>query len=103
MPFGTETPLRNVFQHIRESARDPQGKMIPIYVDPIGLQEAEKTLDSPILIQLEDVPVRTTLRLILRQLNLIYKVEDGMLKITAEQSEPAGGSFRAGGGGGGLQ
>jgi RNA polymerase sigma factor (sigma-70 family) len=91
VPFGKETPLRDVLQHIRENARDPQGKMIPIYVDPIGLQEAEKTLDSPIQLQLEDVPVRTTLRLILRQLSLIYKVEDGMLKITALETEPTTG------------
>jgi hypothetical protein len=62
--------------------------MIPIYVDPIGLQEAEKTLASPIELQLEDVPVRTTLRLILKQISMIYKVEDGMLKVTVDVTVP---------------
>jgi hypothetical protein len=109
MPFGKETPIRDVLQHIRENARDTQGKMIPIYVDPIGLQEAEKTLNSPIQLQLEDVPVRTTLRLALNQISMLYKIEDGILKITAEHSETVndggggfGGTF-GGRTGGGLQ
>jgi RNA polymerase sigma factor (sigma-70 family) len=88
MPFGTDTPIREVLQHIREKVRDPEGKMIPIYVDPISLQEAEKTLESPIRLELEDVPVRTTLRLILKQISMIYKVEDGMLKVTVDVTVP---------------
>jgi RNA polymerase sigma factor (sigma-70 family) len=100
MPFGNSASIKEVLQHIRENARDPQGKMIPIYVDPIGLLEAEKTLANPIQFQLEDVPVRTTLRLVLKQISMFYKVEDGILKITAVHQEPRGGSFQ---GGGGLQ
>jgi hypothetical protein len=51
------------------------------------LQEAEKTLTSPVQLDLEGVPLKTTLRLLLKQLGLTYTVKDGMLTITSESSE----------------
>ena len=56
-------------------------------MDPIGLQEAEKSLTSTVQMDLEGVPLRRTLELVLRQLGLIYYVFDGMLYITSEESE----------------
>ena len=84
MPFVNETPLEDVLAHIKtntKSASLPDG--IPIYVDLIGLQEAEKTIASPISIDLTGVPLRTSLSLILRQLDLYYTVDDGLLTITS--------------------
>ena len=53
-------------------------------MDPVGLQEAERSLNSTIQIDLEGVPLRRTLQLILTQLGLAYFVEDGILVITSE-------------------
>ena len=61
-------------------------KGIPIYVDPIGMQEAEKSLNSTIQIDLEGVPLRRTLQLALKQLGLAYFVDDGMIYITSQES-----------------
>jgi RNA polymerase sigma factor (sigma-70 family) len=87
MQFGNETPLDDVLKYIRESTKGP--KMvdgIPIYVDPLGLQEAEKTMQSTVILDLRGIPLRTTLSLALRQLGLTYIVEEGILYITSDSS-----------------
>jgi hypothetical protein len=86
MNFSNETPLDDVLKYIKETTKDAKGKTIPIYIDPIGLQNAEKTLQSAITLDLEDVPLRTTLRLLLAQLGLDYRVRDGMLYISDQDS-----------------
>jgi hypothetical protein len=86
MEFASETPLEDVIKYIKEQTTEPGGKAIPIYVDPVGLQEAEKTLQSPITLEMEDVPLRTTLRLLLAQIGLDYRVRDGMVYIHAKSA-----------------
>jgi Domain of unknown function (DUF4139)/N-terminal domain of unknown function (DUF4140) len=88
MKFATETPLEEVIKYIRGATSGsafPEG--IPIYVDPQGLQDADKTMASTISIDLEGVPLRTTLRLLLEQLGMVYRVKDGLLKITSTATE----------------
>ncbi|MBV8557496.1 MAG: hypothetical protein JO116_18190, partial [Planctomycetaceae bacterium] len=74
-------------KYIKSATQGPNDTGIPIYVDPVGLQEAEKTMTSPVTLDLEGVPLRTTLRLLLKQLGLTYTVKDGLLTITSESSE----------------
>jgi hypothetical protein len=88
MSFAAETPLDDVLKYIRAATKGtafPEG--IPIYVDPAGLQRAERSLNSTIIIDLTQVPLRTSLRLILTQLGLTYRVKDGLLTITSEGSD----------------
>jgi hypothetical protein len=84
MPFADETPLEDVIKYIRSATVSdelPQG--IPIYIDPAGLQEADKTMLSPITLNLEGLPLALTLRLALKQLDLVYQVlPEGLLYIT---------------------
>ncbi len=88
MAFPEDTPLEDVLKHIQTSTRGAEAKGIPIFVDPIGLQEAEKSMTSTIRnIELEGVPLKTTLGLCLDQLDLTYRIRDGMLFITSEESE----------------
>ena len=82
-----ETPLDDVLKYIKQATTTPTFSGIPIYVDPIGLQEAERSLNSTVQIDLEGVPLKTTLRLILKQLGLAYTVKDGFMMITSEDSE----------------
>ncbi len=88
MKFLDETPLENIIEHIKKSTKSsdmPNG--IPIYVDPIGLSEADKTMASPVRnLELEGVPLRRTLQLALTQLDLGYFIVDGMLYITSLES-----------------
>jgi hypothetical protein len=55
------------------------------YVDPEGLAKARYTMTSPVTLDLEGVPLKTTLRLLLKQLGMTYSIEDGLLMITSEQ------------------
>jgi hypothetical protein len=87
MSFANETPLDDVLKYIKQATTTPTFAGIPIYVDPLGLQEAERSLNSTVQIDLEGVPLKTTLRLILKQLGLTYTVKDGYMMITSEESE----------------
>ncbi len=86
MKFPNETPLEEFLKYIKETTKSPEmSNGIPIYIDPIGLQEAEKSLTSTLTIDLEGVPLRRTLQLVLKQLRLAYLVEDGMIYITSQE------------------
>jgi len=87
MSFPNETPLDDVLKYIKVATTGPSSQGIPIYVDPVGLQEAEKTLTSTVQLDLEGIPLRRTLQLALQQLDLVYFVEDGLLVITSAESE----------------
>ncbi|MFO0892188.1 MAG: hypothetical protein U0790_24000 [Isosphaeraceae bacterium] len=82
--FPNETPLEDVLKLIKKSGvKGEDGRSIPIYVDPTGLAEAEKTMTSPVVIDLDDVPLKFSLRLVLKQLGLAYCIRDGVLIISS--------------------
>jgi hypothetical protein len=86
MPFRNETPLEDVLKYMKASTTTPTFPGIPIYIDPIGLQQAERTEQSTVRIDLEGVALKTSLRLCLQQLGLTYAVRNGLLLITSEES-----------------
>ena len=83
MSFAKETPLEDVLKYIKQATSEEKYGGIPIYVDPKGLKEAEATLQSPIQLELEGVPLKTSLRLLLKQIGLAYCVRDGVLIISS--------------------
>ena len=89
LKFENEIPLDEFLKKFKEAADgkdDAAGVMI--YVDPIGLQEAEKTMSSVITINLANVRLETGLRLVLKQLSLTFHVDpDGLLMITSNDSK----------------
>jgi tetratricopeptide (TPR) repeat protein len=87
MSFANETPLDDVLKYIKQATTTPTFSGIPIYVDPLGLQEAERSLNSTVTMDLEGVPLKTTLKLMLKQIGLAYTVKGGFLMITSEDSE----------------
>lgn len=89
MRFANETPLEEFIKKVKELTADkddPEGVMV--YVDPVGLSEAEKTLASPITLDLANVKLDTALRLALSQLDLrFYVANDGILMITSKMGK----------------
>jgi RNA polymerase sigma factor (sigma-70 family) len=83
MSFANETPLDDILKYIKQASTTKTYPGIPIYVDPKGLKEAEKSLTSTVSIDLEGIPLKTTLRLLLKQLDLAYCVRDGVLIISS--------------------
>jgi hypothetical protein len=87
MSFPNDTQLEDVLKYIKQATQGPNDNGIPIYLDPIGLSEADKSETSTVKLELEGVPLKTTLRLMLKQLGLTYTVKDGFLMITSQESE----------------
>ncbi len=87
MHFPDWTPFKDVLKYIKQATATPTCPSIPIYVDPLGLQEVERSLDSTIRIDVEGVPLKATLRTCLNQLGLTYYVEDSCLQIISQDSE----------------
>ncbi len=82
MAFAKPTSWQEVLKYIKSSTAR-RGHHLPIYVDPKGLKDANATLDSTVIIDLEGAPLKTSLRLILRQLGLAYCIRDGVLIISS--------------------
>ncbi len=84
MSFDNQISLEDVLNYIRQATTNSGGEDgIPIFSDPRGLQEAGCTPSSTVSIHLDGVPLRTTLRLMLKQLGLAYTVRDGRLMISS--------------------
>ena len=90
--FTKDTSLGDLIKAIRSATRgksvdDPP---IPIYLDPLGLQMADKTMDSPIEWDVEGIPLAASLPLILKQVGMQFHVmPNGLLMISAETSADA--------------
>ena len=103
-----ETPLVEAVREIRETHD------IPIKVDGRALEEIGLSEEEPITIDLQNVSLRSFLRLMLRELDLTYLIQDEVMQITtiekAEQNlvnkvYPVGDlviPITSGGGGGGI-
>jgi hypothetical protein len=83
--FSRPTPLKELLNQIRSSLAESSGTTVPIYVDPKGLEQARVTLSTPVTMDLEGIPLKTALRLMLKQLGLAYCVRDGVLIVSSLQ------------------
>ena len=95
MMFPTLTPLGDVLKYIKKATTTPSFPGLPIYVEPVGLHETDRTLTSTITIEMENTPLRATLSHALTQLGLTFTVNDGIViissnkRINGEQKETA--------------
>jgi hypothetical protein len=83
MSFPNDTPLEDVLKYIKQATAGPDGEGIQIYVDPAGLEMVEKTMQSPVRMDLTGIPLRRTLKLVADQLGMGYGVKDGMITFFA--------------------
>lgn len=83
MNFDNKTPLEEALKYIWVATGGEKSAGITAYVDPVGLAETEHTLQSTVTINVEGAPLKTTLRLVLKQLDLAYCVHDGVLVISS--------------------
>ncbi|MHB8971544.1 MAG: hypothetical protein ACYC3X_04615 [Pirellulaceae bacterium] len=78
----TDTALNEVAKFLG----DAHG--IPIWIDRQALEDNGRGGETPVTISLQGVSLRSALRLMLRELDLMYQVDDEVLKITTpEESE----------------
>jgi hypothetical protein len=80
-----KTSLENVLKRIKSATlRGPNDRGIPIYVDPMGLLEAEKTLGTPVSFTAKGEPLKSSLERLLKSMSLTYVVKDGFLMVTSQ-------------------
>ncbi len=84
MHFPKGAPLEDVLKHVKAQTAIGDFKGIPIYVDPIGLQFARRTMTSTVIIDVEGAALKNSLTRCLRQLDLTFAVRDGFMMITDE-------------------
>ncbi|MGD9632603.1 MAG: hypothetical protein AB7U97_04930, partial [Pirellulales bacterium] len=114
----TEEPLENVVNFLQDEYQ------IPIQLDEPALEDAGLTRDEPVTIQLQNVTLRSALRLMLKGKQLTYIIRDEVMIITTpeeaelqliakvypvadlvmpiEMLSSGGGGGMMGGGGGGM-
>ncbi len=79
-----KTSLEDVLELIKSATRrGPNNPGIPIYVDPMGLLEAEKTLATPVSFTAKGEPLKSSLERLLKSMSLTYAVKDGFLMVTS--------------------
>ena len=85
MPFPDETPLDKLLAYIKQATSTPTYPGIPIYIERRLSTGSNVSLNATVQIDLEGVPLKTTLRLCLKQLGCGYSVQDGYLRIATEE------------------
>lgn len=88
MEFPDGTPLADLVEYVEQATGGPGHPGIPIYLDPIGMAEAERTPDMEVSIDVRGLPLKVTLRVALHELGLDYEVDDGLLRVISGDSRP---------------
>lgn len=84
VPFAAPTPLSEVLAFFRKELCGAKNEPpVAVYLDPIALQEAAKTAESPVTLELPGVTLARGLELALGQLGLRHDVmPDGLIWIS---------------------
>ena len=83
-PRFEKTSLEDVFKLITSATRrGPNDRGIPIYVDPMGHVEAEKTPATPVSFTAKGESLKSSLERLLKSISLTYTVKDGFLMVTS--------------------
>ena len=81
--FPGETPLEDALHYVSTTVRTPDGLPLPIYVDPVALQQVEKTLQSPVTLVLNGVSLRSGLHCLLEQVFLTFEIKGGLIEVVS--------------------
>jgi len=88
-PFEHETSLEDVVKYVKQASAGPNESGIPIYLDPVAFRTNNVTMASTVTLNLEGIPLATSLGLMLKQLGLAFGVQkDGLLVIGTVASIP---------------
>lgn len=87
--FRFEQPVsfEDLLKAIIAMSSDKDGKTLKVFVDPVGLQEASRSMDSKVVMNVANVRIGTGLQAALDQLDLAYSVNpQGFVTITSAAS-----------------
>jgi RNA polymerase sigma factor (sigma-70 family) len=75
--------LEVLLKHIKQVTTDEKYPGIPIYVDPFGLSDVDKSMSTKVALDFKQQSIRSVLHYTLRPLGLSYDVRDGFLMISS--------------------
>ncbi len=89
MDYPTDTPLADITKYVQEATKGPGlcRTGFPSTSIPSDCRTLTSQCPTPWTLVLADTPLKHTLRLLLRQLSLLYTVKDGLLVITSTASD----------------
>jgi RNA polymerase sigma factor (sigma-70 family) len=79
--FPGGTTLEQVLRHIKQQTTDPTFPGVPIHVNPVGLREAREDMETVVVINVKQRPVRSVLHDVLSDTSLSFMVKDGFVMI----------------------
>jgi RNA polymerase sigma factor (sigma-70 family) len=79
--FPTGTTLEQLLKHVKKQTTTATFPGIPIYVSPVGLQEAKVDMATKVFINVKQRPVHEVIDAAFQGLNLTHTVADGFLLI----------------------
>ena len=82
--FPEGTSFEDVIKFYRSATQGSNDSGIPIYLDPEAIAEIEAP-NQTVKIDLDGIALKTTLRLILKQVGLAYCVKDGMIFVSTPE------------------
>jgi hypothetical protein len=72
----------DVGKYVKKATKgSPNDPEIAIILVPSGLEQVKVSLNSTIIMNIEGIPLKTSLRLLLKQCGLAYVVKDGRVII----------------------
>ena len=79
--FPNGVTLESLLKHIKQETTKAKPPGLPIYVSPIGLQEAKQGIEALVFVNLKQQPVSVILHNTLPPMGLSYLARDGFLII----------------------
>ena len=70
-----------MLKYIKQETAKAKPPGIPIYVNPLGLQEAQNSIEFTVTVNTKQTPVRAVLEQALTAAGLSFDVRDGLLMI----------------------
>ncbi len=84
-PFAEATPLQDFIKYLKQATQSSNHIGLQFYLNPRGLESAGTTPTSTVTLDLENIPIRTGLKLALDQLELSFYVRDGVVIVTSKE------------------
>ena len=89
LKYPAGIPLKQLLPALKQATRSPEFPSgIPVFIDAQGIQDSGATINTPIVIDVENTALGDALKSSLKACGLGYMVRDGMLTITRIDESP---------------